>query len=117
MVSFGDNLKLIRTSKKISQGELASKVNMHATHISRYERNVTAPSIEVLKKLADALDITIDELIYGTGDNKAENTINDNELIKLFKKVQILNDKQKETVKDLLNAFLFQKEMQQRLSD
>jgi transcriptional regulator with XRE-family HTH domain len=117
MVSFGDNLKLIRTAKNISQGKLAAKVNMHATHISRYERNITAPSIEVLKKLAEALEVSIDELVYGTGNDKAENTINDNELIKLFKKVQILDDKQKQTVKELLNAFLFQKEMQQRLVD
>jgi transcriptional regulator with XRE-family HTH domain len=114
MTSFGDNLKRIRNLRNISQGELAQKVDMHATHISRYERNVTAPSIEILKKLAEALEVTVDELIYGSHDNKLENSIRDNELIRLFKKVQILNEKQQETVKDFLNAFLFQKEMQQR---
>ncbi len=50
MTSFGNNLKQIRTEKNISQGELAKLVKMQATHISRYERDVTAPSIEVLKK-------------------------------------------------------------------
>jgi transcriptional regulator with XRE-family HTH domain len=116
MASFGDNLKKIRSTKNISQGELAQLVNMHATHISRYERNITTPSVEILKKLAEALDVTIDELIYGNQDNKLDNTIKDNELISLFKRVQILNDQQKETVKDLLKAFIFQKETQQRLA-
>lgn len=116
MTSFGNNLKQIRAEKNISQGELAKLVKMQATHISRYERDVTAPSIEVLKKLGEALDVTIDELIYGNQDNKLEGSISDNELINLFKRIQVLNDKQKETVKDLIKAFIFQKETQQRLA-
>lgn len=114
MVSFGDNLKRIRITKNISQGDLAKMVNMHATHISRYERNVTTPSIEGLKKIANALEISVDELVYGDQENKL-NMIEDNELINLFKKVQTLSSTQKDTVKDLLKAFIFQKETQQRL--
>jgi len=108
MTNFGDNLKKIRTIKNISQGELAQKVNMHATHISRYERNVTTPSIDILKKLAEALEITIDELVYGDINNKLESSIQDNELINLFKRIQTLDEKQIETVKDFLKAFAFQ---------
>lgn len=115
MTNFGDNLKKIRTIKNISQGELAQKVNMHATHISRYERNITTPSIDVLKKLAEALEITIDELVYGDIDNKLESSIQDNELINLFKRIQALDEKQIETVKDFLKAFAFQNEMKQKL--
>lgn len=116
MTSFGENLKRIRTDKNISQGELAKLVNMHATHISRYERSVTTPSVEVLKKISEALDVTIDELVYGNQDTKAKDSISDNELVSLFKKVQGLNNKQKDTVKDFLNAFVFQKETLQRLT-
>ncbi len=115
MVSFGDNLKRIRTAKNISQGDLAKMVDMHATHVSRYERNVTAPSIEGLKKIANALEVSVDELVYGDQENKL-NMIEDNELINLFKKVQTLSNSQKDTVKDLLKAFIFQKETHQRLT-
>ncbi|MDE1208484.1 helix-turn-helix domain-containing protein, partial [Tenacibaculum larymnensis] len=59
-MSFGENLKKIRTEKNISQGDLGKMIDVHSTHISRYERNLTSPTIEVTRKIADALEVTTD---------------------------------------------------------
>lgn len=75
---FGDNLKKIRVEKNVSQQELADLINTHSTHISRYERNLAAPSIDVVKKIAEALDVSTDTLIYGTQDEKVNNSLKDN---------------------------------------
>jgi transcriptional regulator with XRE-family HTH domain len=115
MATFGENLKQIRNSKNISQGQLAELVNMHSTHISRYERNLTSPTVEVVKKIAEKLEVTTDQLIYGSHDDKAKENINDNELLKMFTKVQELGVKEIDCIKSLLNAYIFQKETQQRL--
>ena len=88
-MSFGKNLKDTRVEKNVSQDDLAKKIGVHANHISRYERDLSAPSIEVVQKIAEALEISIDELVYGKQTN-AEGGISDNELIALFKKVQHL---------------------------
>lgn len=53
MKSFGDNLKEARTKKGLSQGKLAELMQIHSAHISRYERNQTIPSVDVVKKFAD----------------------------------------------------------------
>lgn len=113
---FGDNLKKIRTEKNISQGELAQILDMHATHLSRYERNVTAPSIEILKKIADKLEVSTDMLIYGSNEEKVKNSIKDNELLGMFNKVQNLDKSELSCVKSLLKAYIFQKDLQFQLA-
>ena len=50
---------------------------MHPVQFSRYERGQSVPSIEVVQKIADALEVTIDQLLYGDQDNKAEQSIID----------------------------------------
>mgnify|MGYP000606977208 FL=1 len=116
MKSFGDNLKEIRTKKGISQGKLAELMQIHPTHISRYERNQTIPSVDVVKRIADILDVSADVLIYGTQDEKAKAKITDSELLTMFSKAQHLNEHDRDCVKSLIKAFLFQKDMQQQLA-
>jgi transcriptional regulator with XRE-family HTH domain len=113
---FGDNLKKIRTDKNVSQQELADIISVHYTHVSRYERNLAQPSIEVVKKIAEALDVSIYTLIYGAADEKAKNSLKDTDLLNMFTKVQQLDKTDLTAVKTLLKAFIFQKETQQRLA-
>ena len=56
----------IQTSRKelgMNQAQLAEKLHVTAKAVSRWERGVGFPSIELLQPLADALDITIAELM------------------------------------------------------
>jgi transcriptional regulator with XRE-family HTH domain len=115
MTNFGDNLKEARTKKGISQSQFAELMGIHPAHISRYERNQTVPSIDVVKKFADLLEVTTDMLVYGDEDEKAKDRITDNELLTMFSKAQALNEEDRKCVKSFLKAFLFQKEMQKQL--
>lgn len=63
MSDFSTNLKKYRKLKKYSQTELANFVEYRYTAIANYESGRNEPSIEVLIKLANALDITVDELV------------------------------------------------------
>jgi len=114
--NFAENLKRIRTEKNITQGELGKKIGVHPNHISRYERGDSSPSAEILKAFADALNISIDELVVGDRKGQTINSIQDIELIKLVKKIEVLTDEEKETVKDLISAFIFRNETKSRLS-
>lgn len=60
---FGHRVREERMRKRLSQEELASLAGMHRTYIGmveRAERNITLKNIE---KIADALDITVNDLI------------------------------------------------------
>ena len=73
------------------------------------------PLANVLNNLAKALDVTPDYLINGTLEDKAENTISDNELLMQFKKVEKLPGDKKKLVKEFLDAFLFKDNVQKQL--
>lgn len=60
--------------------------------------------------------ISIDTLIYGQQDERAKGSIKDNELLTMFAKVQSLSNKQQETVKDFLSAFVLKTDLQKTLS-
>ena len=95
---------------------MAKLIDVHATHISRYERNLTSPTIDVAKKIADALEVSTDALIYGSNEQIVNSKLNDEELLQLFHKVQKLDDENITSVKAMLKAFVFQKDIQKQLS-
>ena len=66
------NIKKFREQKNISQVELAEKLNVTRQAVSNWERGKTQPDIDTLHKIADILEISIEELIYG---NKRTNNV------------------------------------------
>lgn len=60
LVKFGERLRFLRKKSNLSQDELSIKAGLHRTYIGmieRAEKNITLKNIE---KIANALDITID---------------------------------------------------------
>ncbi len=57
------NLQEVRKNKKVSQQELADMLNISRQAISKYERGVKTPSLERAVEIAQALEVTLDELI------------------------------------------------------
>ncbi|WP_369409718.1 helix-turn-helix domain-containing protein [Mucilaginibacter lacusdianchii] len=49
--------------QKLSQGDLALKIGLHANVLGRYERDEAIPSVEIAARIAKALKISLDYLI------------------------------------------------------
>ena len=60
---FGNVLKEVRTTKKISQEKLAEFCDLDRTYISLLERGLRQPTLTTIFKISKALDITPSELI------------------------------------------------------
>lgn len=65
-MDFGDNMMLIRKKKGLSQADLGKLIGTSGDVIGRYERGDIKPSIEVVQKIADALEVSIDYLVGKT---------------------------------------------------
>jgi transcriptional regulator with XRE-family HTH domain len=65
-MEFGENMMLIRKKKSISQADLGKLIGTSGDVIGRYERGDIKPSIEVVQKIADALEVSIDYLVGKT---------------------------------------------------
>ena len=74
--------------------------------IGRYEKRGAVPSSEVLNKLADALNTTTDYLMNKKKKKKAKASLKDSELLQQFKAVEELDEKDKSTIKDIIDAFI-----------
>ena len=57
------NLKQLRMSKKFTQKQLAERLGVKRTTICMWETGNSSPSLEILKKIAQVLNCSIDELV------------------------------------------------------
>ena len=62
--SFGIVLRILRVSKGLSQEELAVRLGMNSnTHISRLESGAQTPNLDMVFRLADALEVKASKII------------------------------------------------------
>ena len=61
--SIGKRIKRYRTDKKMSQEELGQAVGTVYKHVSNIETGAKAPSLELLVMIANALDVSADDLL------------------------------------------------------
>jgi len=107
-MTLGEKLKKLRKEKNWSQQYLSDQLGVHTKHISRYENNVNKPSLEMLRKLSDLFNVSVDYLV-----NEEASNINfkDKELEKYFEKVDKLDEDDKKLVKAMLDAVLVKNEV------
>lgn len=60
---FQINLKRLRKINNISQEQLANDLGYSKQAVSNWEQSKNLPSVEVMKKLSNYFNVTIDELI------------------------------------------------------
>jgi transcriptional regulator with XRE-family HTH domain len=67
LTGFGDNVRTIRTAKtpRWSQEQLSAATRLHRTEIGKIEQGKVDPRLSTLFILADALSVTIDDLLVG----------------------------------------------------
>lgn len=60
---FKDNLKKLRKEKKITQEELSKIIGVERSSIGKYESSGVIPSVDVLNKIADYFNVSVDYLL------------------------------------------------------
>ncbi|MDD4110896.1 MAG: helix-turn-helix transcriptional regulator [Clostridia bacterium] len=73
-----NNLIILRKEHKLTQSELAEKLNYSDKAISKWEKGETLPDIEILSKITDMYGVSFDYLIHeGTKEDKKQYIKND----------------------------------------
>src|SRR6266571_2843034 len=95
---FPQRLQGLREKRGLSQEELAKRAGLQATAISHFETGTRKPSFHNLRRLADALETTVDYLMGRTNDPAAVVTEGD----QLFRDFQNLTTEEREIARDLI---------------
>lgn len=62
--ALGARIRNARKSKRITQEQLGEVCSLSAAHIGHIERGTRIPSLETIFRIAEALDISIDSLVF-----------------------------------------------------
>ena len=99
-MSLSDNMLLIRKKKGLSQADLGKMIGTSGDVVGRYERGDIRPSVEVVSKIADALEVSVDYLL---GKTKMEL---DKQALKRLEDISTLAPENKKFVLNLIDMAL-----------
>lgn len=97
-IFIGEQVKKARETAKLTQEQLAEKIEVSPQYISDLERGVVGISIQTLKRLCSVLCVSSDSIIFGNGDNKNDYHIPD--------KFEFLSDNQMRILFDIISKYV-----------
>lgn len=106
MDNLGNRIQGLRKQLGLTQAQLADKIEVSHTQMARYEIKGVQPPADVLKKLAEVFGVSIDFLVNGDTNEKAQKTLKDAELIKQFQKIEQMPEDEKKTVEKVISALI-----------
>ena len=61
--TLGEMINSLRKEKNMTQNNLAEKMNVTDKAVSKWERNLSCPDVNSIPKLAEILDVSVEELL------------------------------------------------------
>lgn len=97
----GKRIKEVREKKKLTQEELAAMVDLSPTHISVIERGVKVPKIDTFVAIANALEVSSDELLIDSIEHTSIGVTDE-----LSELIARLPAKQRKKIIDMVKVFV-----------
>ena len=77
MKSIGETIASLRKQKGMTQNELAEKMNVTDKAVSKWERDLSCPDANTISKLANILDVSVEELLKAKKKDEPNTKIKD----------------------------------------
>jgi len=116
-MTFGEKVRQLRKRKKLTQGQLASKIGTHESHIGRYEKDQSSPTAPTLIKIAEFFNVSTDYLLFNNKQNSVTSTeIADIELFEQFQQVDKMEEKKRELIKKFIEMAINEDKIKKMVS-
>jgi transcriptional regulator with XRE-family HTH domain len=96
-MSIGENIKMVREAKKLSQKQVALSIDMDPSQYSKIEKGKTDPSVSTVEKISAALGVSLSELFQSDEIFKDINSI-DKTIMEKIKLIEQLDDQEKNSI-------------------
>lgn len=116
MPNFAQRLKELRTGRSLTQTRLAELLGISPRVYSRWETGDVTPHFDTIVRLADILDVTLDELAGRTETNN-EARIKNPELNRLYRKVDLLPDEDQKALLVVLDSLVKRSRMSKVMAE
>jgi len=104
-VSLGRQIVKLRMQKQWKQKDLAEKLGIDQRHLVRWEHDQAKPRAKGLRRLAEVLEVSVEELTQEAERNPLSR-IEDPELKELVENIPLLNDAKQAALKTVLRDML-----------
>lgn len=104
-MEFPQRLATLRKEKGLTQQALADLVGVHVMQIRRYERGNTQPTLDVIRRIAVALSVSTDLLIFDKDERGP-----DDDLRLQFEAISKFDSKEKLFIKEVLDSLILNHE-------
>lgn len=111
-VLFSQRLRALRVQFRLTQQEVADKLNIHRTTYTKYETGVVTPDQQGLVELAEMFDVTVDYLLGRENaphmvaqqeENTLQLSLQEQQLLQIYR--QLTYAEQQELVQKVQKAF------------
>lgn len=97
----GKIIAALRDKKGFSQTDLADRSDVSRVMIGKYERGDAVPSLDAAKRIADALEVSLDYLV-GEGINSKL----DRNALRRLQDLELLEEEKKKMLFDLIDTYI-----------
>lgn len=105
MSEFAERLRLLRESRQLTQIRLAELIQVDPRAYNRWERGSIAPHLDTLVRIADVLQVSLDELV-GRKPVSGEARIRNHSLNALWQQADVLPDQEQQALILVIDSFV-----------
>jgi transcriptional regulator with XRE-family HTH domain len=114
IMTLGQRIARLRRERGWTQDQLSEKVGVHSRHISRWETDRNRPSARTLERLAEIFEVSWDDLVR-TSDQQPPEMLLEDDLLQQFRELRELEEEDRNTIRNVIQAFLTKKRMEKVL--
>ncbi|WP_017324968.1 helix-turn-helix domain-containing protein [Synechococcus sp. PCC 7336] len=111
-MGFAERVLKLRKQKRWTQQELADRVGVRVLQIRRYESGTSKPTLEAIRKLALAFNISADALVFDDDERGPED-----ELKLQFEAVSQMPEEEKKIIRALLDGMIIKYQTSQMVKN
>ena len=111
MSAFSERLRLLREARQMTQTRLASLLAVDPRVYNRWERGTAVPQFDTVVRIADLLQVSLDELA-GRSATVSEPKIHNAELLNLYQQVDSLPDASQQALVLVIDGMVKQAQME-----
>ncbi len=112
-MKFNEKIKALRKNMSLSQQDLAAKLHIHVTHLSKMENGHLTPSIDIVQRMMKVFAVSADQLLNDNQNSVVE--IQNHELNEQLALISQLDEDEKNALVKIINSMLTKKRMKDLL--
>lgn len=111
-MTLGKKLRTLRAEKGLSQAALGEISGVNSKLLSKYENERIVPTADTLRKIAQALQISADYLIFDNAPKSGISQLKDLELFEKFQEVESMSLENRTMIKNMIDALIIKSKVE-----